>query len=460
MLQPVAQVVRRHLLAAVGDGFQRPVDAVVAVADEPGLPIVGLDLRHEVVGRLLGEPEAPELLPLRVVAVGLEQGRRLADHAAVDTDLKRSELEPLGAVVGRQPGFPDLPGGALEVPTRTVHRIGAHDHAQARRRLAVQPLQRRRVPAVADGGLERRGDAVAIQLLGHPLKTVHHLVHVPLGQDRHDEHGAGVVPHGTQGMVLVVPFHGAARRVGRIVLDPHAPQTRSVEGPTHGLAVGDGHRVVGRHRIKVEAVRVAPVGEARRLEAPAPDPLAGLDLRDALLDGRDDVRDGRTGGVGAVHPVALLTVGHVDVVVDEPGSHRAPVEIHHLRLPADGLLDVGPAAYAQYVPAADRQRLGHLVAAIDGYDRTADKSDVGGGSRCRHARICHETPPWKRVRGPMPKPESTITAPWWMRKLAAEGPILPNPSFPRKRESRRDGAGYHARSAPPNPRIPAFAGMT
>ena len=388
----------RERLLGLLDGVQGHGDAVVAVGDGGDLEAGLVGFQAELVRHLLGAAEAAAKPPVGVVGVGLEQRSRLSLHAAVDADDRRPQAEPVVAVAGAHARAEYPVGRGLHVPLGAVDRIDVEVDARGEAAASAQELPRVGLMLVADGGFVHAGDAQSIQVLARPPVAFRQLFQRRRCDGGEDVHDPAVVPHGTQGCALLVPEHRAAGRIRGVVLNAHTAQRRRVGGPAHGLALAQQHWVVGGDRVEVPARGVAPLAQPVVVEAPAHDQLAGGGLVHALLHGRCDVVDGGGDLRATVDPLAVLhRIDDVHVVLHEPGSQRAPRQVHHAGLVADQCLHGFVGAHADDAVARHCHCLGHLVPLVHRNDASVDERQV----RVAPCVACHERPPSDRPLPPL-----------------------------------------------------------
>ena len=196
------------------------------------------------------------------------------------------------------------------------------------------------------------------------------------------------VPHDAGRVALLVALDPATSRIRQILRDAVHRQAMAVDHHAVARAVHDGDDAVGRHAIKVGALRVALHIKVAVVHAKAPD-IGGRRQRIAAATEHLDERiDRRYLGWRAVDPRgALAEHQRVRMRVDEARQQRAATEIELDRPLARRIAALLKRADVQDALVEDRDRLG---AHLGGHrqDRPAgdDCASVHGDNRTGSAR--------------------------------------------------------------------------
>ncbi len=151
-----------RLLARVSDCIEATHNASIAMTDETGLPIVGMNFQHQLVRRILVKSEATVLRAGRVVAIRFRKSRGLPDDASVDADLDSAKFQPTVAKSRGESGVEHFSAGRIRFPFISIDRIRTQYDAQRQRMFEPKPLPCNGLHAVSDRRLECRGDPITI----------------------------------------------------------------------------------------------------------------------------------------------------------------------------------------------------------------------------------------------------------------------------------------------------------
>ena len=162
MLETVTQMAIGRLRARVSDCIETTHNPSIAMTDETGLPIVGMNFQHQLVRRILVESKATVLRAGWVVAIRFRKSCGLPDDASIDTDLDGAKFQPTVTKPRGEPGVEHFSASRIRFPFISIDWIRTQYDAQRQPLFEPKALPCNGLHYVSDRRLECRSDPVTI----------------------------------------------------------------------------------------------------------------------------------------------------------------------------------------------------------------------------------------------------------------------------------------------------------